>query len=173
MSDIENTTVSLGNDGDAIVKDGVVEELTTQNNGQTAPVYEKKIDDFGRAYGTGKRKNAIARVWIKPGTGKISVNDRTLEDYFGRGVLRMVVNQPFEHAERGGEFDVICTVKGGGLSGQAGAIRHGISKALVAFEPALRTGLKTGGFLTRDSRVVERKKYGHRKARRSFQFSKR
>ena len=137
-----------------------------------APV-EPKIDAQGRAYATGKRKNAIARVWIKPGLGRVTVNGREAETYFARPVLRMVINQPFEAAGRTNQYDVICTVKGGGLSGQAGAVRHGISKALIAFEPNLRPVLKKGGFLTRDSRVVERKKYGKRKARRSFQFSKR
>lgn len=134
---------------------------------------EPKIDEHGRAYATGKRKNAIARVWIKPGSGKITVNGRDQEVYFARPVLRMVVAQPFEAAERVDQYDVICTVKGGGLSGQAGAVRHGISRALTYYEPALRGVLKAGGFLTRDSRVVERKKYGRKKARRSFQFSKR
>lgn len=134
---------------------------------------EPKIDEHGRAYATGKRKNAIARVWIKPGTGQISVNGRTLEVYFARPALQMIINQPFAMADRNGQFDVFCTVTGGGLSGQAGAVRHGISKALTLYEPGLRPVLKSGGFLTRDSRVVERKKYGKPKARRSFQFSKR
>jgi small subunit ribosomal protein S9 len=132
-----------------------------------------KIDPQGRAYATGKRKNAIARVWIKPGSGKILVNGRESPVYFARPVLRMMMNQPFVVAERVGQYDVVCTVIGGGLSGQAGAVRHGISKALTYYEPGLRPVLKQGGFLTRDSRVVERKKYGRRKARRSFQFSKR
>jgi small subunit ribosomal protein S9 len=130
-------------------------------------------DSKGRAYATGKRKNAVARVWIKPGLGRIVVNGKEEKIYFARPVLRMIVRQPFVAANRDGQFDVNCTVKGGGLSGQAGAVRHGISKALVAYETALRPTLKQGGFLTRDSRVVERKKYGHPKARRSFQFSKR
>ncbi|MFC2924669.1 MULTISPECIES: 30S ribosomal protein S9 [Hyphobacterium] len=134
---------------------------------------EPKIDALGRAYATGKRKNAIARVWIKRGNGKVTVNGRDQEVYFARPVLRMMIRQPFEAAERVNEFDVICTVTGGGLSGQAGAVRHGISKALTYFEPELRKPLKARGFLTRDSRVVERKKYGRAKARRSFQFSKR
>lgn len=138
----------------------------------SAPI-EPKLDDLGRAYATGKRKNAIARVWIKPGAGRISVNGREFESYFARPVLRMIINQPFEAAERKDQYDVMCTVVGGGLSGQAGAVRHGISRALLNFEPSLRPVLKQGGFLTRDSRVVERKKYGRRKARRSFQFSKR
>ena len=132
-----------------------------------------RLDPQGRAYATGKRKNAVARVWIKPGTGKITVNGRDSPVYFARPVLRMLLNQPFVVAERLGQFDVICTVTGGGLSGQAGAVRHGISKALTCYEPGLRPALKAQGFLTRDSRVVERKKYGKRKARRSFQFSKR
>jgi small subunit ribosomal protein S9 len=130
-------------------------------------------DSKGRAYATGRRKNAIARVWIKPGLGKIVVNGREEKIYFARPVLRMILRQPLIAAARDGQFDVIVTVKGGGLSGQAGAVRHGISRALVAYEPTLRAALKPGGFLTRDPRVVERKKYGHPKARRSFQFSKR
>ena len=138
-----------------------------------APKYEKKVDAQGRAYATGKRKNAVARVWIKPGNGKIEVNGRDSPVYFARPVLRMLLNQPFVVCDRLGQFDVWCTVKGGGLSGQAGAVRHGISKALTYYEPGLRPVLKHGGFLTRDSRVVERKKYGKAKARRSFQFSKR
>ncbi len=138
-----------------------------------AVVREPKIDAQGRSYATGKRKNAIARVWVKPGSGRITVNGRALEVYFARPVLRMMINQPFQVANRSGQFDVVVTVVGGGLSGQAGAVRHGISKALTFYEPALRTPLKAGGFLTRDSRVVERKKYGKAKARRSFQFSKR
>jgi small subunit ribosomal protein S9 len=136
-------------------------------------VIEPQIDDLGRAYATGKRKDAVARVWIKSGSGKITVNGRTADTYFARPVLRMMINQPFGVAERVDQYDVTCTVKGGGLSGQAGAVRHGISKALVFYEPILRSPLKKAGFLTRDSRVVERKKYGRKKARRSFQFSKR
>jgi small subunit ribosomal protein S9 len=131
------------------------------------------LDLQGRAYATGKRKNAVARVWIKPGTGKITVNGRDSPVYFARPVLRMLLNQPFTIVNRLGQFDVVCTVVGGGLSGQAGAVRHGISKALLNYEPGLRPALKAQGFLTRDSRVVERKKYGKAKARRSFQFSKR
>ncbi len=132
-----------------------------------------KLDPQGRAYATGKRKNAVARVWLKPGTGKITVNGRDSPVYFARPVLRMLLNQPFSIVNRLGQFDVNCTVVGGGLSGQAGAVRHGISKALLNYEPGLRPALKAQGFLTRDSRVVERKKYGKAKARRSFQFSKR
>ena len=138
-----------------------------------APKYVKKVDKFNRAYATGKRKDAVARVWIKPGAGKILVNTREVEVYFARPVLRMLIQQPLVAAARAGQYDVVCTVAGGGLSGQAGAVRHGISKALTCFEPDLRSVLKPGGFLTRDSRVVERKKYGRAKARRSFQFSKR
>lgn len=132
-----------------------------------------RLDPQGRAYATGKRKNAVARVWLKPGTGKITVNGRDSPVYFARPVLRMLLNQPFATVNRVGQYDVNCTVLGGGLSGQAGAVRHGISKALLNYEPGLRPVLKAQGFLTRDSRVVERKKYGKAKARRSFQFSKR
>ena len=138
-----------------------------------APKYVKKIDKNGRAYATGKRKDAVARVWLKPGAGKIIVNTREFEVYFARPVLRMLIQQPLVAANRNGQYDVVCTVAGGGLSGQAGAVRHGLSKALTYFEPELRGVLKKGGFLTRDARVVERKKYGKAKARRSFQFSKR
>ena len=137
------------------------------------PTYVKKVDKLGRAYATGKRKDAVARVWIRPGPGKVMVNSREVEVYFARPVLRMMIQQPLVAAGRSGQYDVICTVAGGGLSGQAGAVRHGISKALTNFEPDLRGVLKKGGFLTRDSRTVERKKYGKAKARRSFQFSKR
>ncbi len=132
-----------------------------------------KLDRMGRAYATGKRKNAVARVWLKPGPGRIKVNDKEENIYFARPVLRMILRQPLVAAGRDGQFDIICKVSGGGLSGQAGALRHGISKALIAYEPGLRPLLKQGGFLTRDPRVVERKKYGRPKARRSFQFSKR
>lgn len=137
------------------------------------PVYVQKLDKLGRAYATGKRKDAVARVWIKPGSGKIVVNDRALEVYFARPVLRMMIDQPLVLTNRKTQYDIHVTVVGGGLSGQAGAVRHGISKALTNFEPDLRPSLKKEGFLTRDSRVVERKKYGKAKARRSFQFSKR
>jgi small subunit ribosomal protein S9 len=138
-----------------------------------APRYVQKLDEHGRAYATGKRKNAVARVWIKPGSGTITVNQRPVDAYFARPVLRMLIQQPLAAANRLGQYDVMSTVSGGGLSGQAGALRHGISKALLNYEPELREVLKRGGFLTRDPRVVERKKYGRRKARRSFQFSKR
>jgi len=138
-----------------------------------APVHVQKLDKQGRAYATGKRKDAIARVWIKPGTGKITINQKEYLGYFARPVLQMILNQPLVAANRQGQFDIVATVVGGGLSGQAGAVRHGISKALTYYEPGLRAVLKSGGFLTRDSRTVERKKYGKAKARRSFQFSKR
>ncbi|MCW5681583.1 MAG: 30S ribosomal protein S9 [Xanthobacteraceae bacterium] len=138
-----------------------------------APVHVQKLDKQGRAYATGKRKDAVARVWLKRGSGKILVNERTVEVYFARPVLRMMIQQPLVASNRSGQYDVVCTVSGGGLSGQAGALRHGLSRALTFFEPELRGVLKKGGFLTRDSRVVERKKYGKKKARRSFQFSKR
>ncbi|MFM2041715.1 MAG: hypothetical protein RLY86_291 [Pseudomonadota bacterium] len=134
---------------------------------------EPKLDQYGRAYATGKRKDAVARVWLKRGKGTITVNGRELATYFARPVLRMMINQPFQIADRVQQFDIVCTVSGGGLSGQAGALRHGISKALTYFEPGLRPTLKAAGLLTRDPRTVERKKYGRAKARRSFQFSKR
>ena len=138
-----------------------------------APKYVQKLDKQGRAYATGKRKDAVARVWVKPGSGKITINDRVIETYFARPVLRMLIQQPLVASNRHGQYDITCTVSGGGLSGQAGAVRHAISKALTQYEPDLRSVLKRGGFLTRDPRVVERKKYGRAKARRSFQFSKR
>ncbi len=158
----------------------MVEKKTLSDLKKTDAVAEVKTevrkvekDALGRSYATGKRKDAVARVWIKQGSGKITVNGREFATYFPRPVLRMVINQPFTVTNRENEFDVVCTVKGGGLSGQAGAVRHGISVALNKFEPALRGALKSSGFLTRDSRTVERKKYGKAKARRSFQFSKR
>ncbi|MCK3775209.1 30S ribosomal protein S9 [Sinorhizobium chiapasense] len=138
-----------------------------------APVHVKKVDAQGRSYATGKRKDAVARVWVKPGSGKITINGKPYSAYFARPVLQMILQQPIVAAARDGQFDIDATVAGGGLSGQAGAVRHGIAKALTYFEPGLRSVLKRGGFLTRDSRVVERKKYGRAKARRSFQFSKR
>ena len=138
-----------------------------------AVLREQELDAQGRAYATGRRKDAVARVWLKPGTGKIVVNGRDQEVYFARPTLRLVINQVFNVAERAGQYDIVATVKGGGLSGQAGAVRHGISQALAKYEPALRVAVKAAGFLTRDSRVVERKKYGRAKARKSFQFSKR
>ncbi|WP_370931152.1 30S ribosomal protein S9 [Bartonella sp. DGB1] len=155
-------------------------DLATLNNSDKAdhklteaPVYVQKLDSYGRAYATGKRKNAIARVWVKPGNGKITVNGKDYTKYFARPVLQMILCQPAVLVDRRTEFDIVATVAGGGLSGQAGAVKHGIAKALTYYEPELRTALKKGGFLTRDSRIVERKKYGKAKARRSFQFSKR
>ena len=150
----------------AIAEGGAVEAVA-------AASVEPKIDNLGRSYATGRRKDAAARVWVKRGTGQMKINGKDVSEYFARPVLQMILAQPFEVTERVGEFDVIATVKGGGLSGQAGAVRHGISRALTMFEPGLRPALKAGGFLTRDPRVVERKKYGKAKARRSFQFSKR
>ena len=137
------------------------------------PLREQELDKQGRAYATGRRKDAVARVWVKPGTGKITINGRDQEVYFARPTLRLIINQPFDITDRTGQYDVVATVKGGGLSGQAGAVKHGISPALSKYEPVLRSTVKAAGFLTRDSRVVERKKYGRAKARRSFQFSKR
>ena len=139
----------------------------------SGPVHVQKLDMHGRAYATGKRKDAVARVWIKPGNGRIQINNKDFDKYFARPVLQMLLKQPLQTAERNDQYDILVTVKGGGLSGQAGAVRHGISKALTHYEPELRSILKKGGFLTRDSRTVERKKYGRKKARRSFQFSKR
>lgn len=157
---------SLEDLGDAATAEGVVVE-------NAAPVHVQKLDGHGRAYATGKRKDAIARVWLKPGSGRIQINNKDFDKYFARPVLQMLLKQPLQTAERLDQYDIMATVKGGGLSGQAGAVRHGISKALTHYEPELRPVLKKGGFLTRDSRTVERKKYGRRKARRSFQFSKR
>ena len=138
-----------------------------------APVHVQKLDAQGRAYATGKRKDAVARVWLKPGSGRVTVNDKDMNAYFARPVLQMILKQPVVAANRDGQYDIVATVKGGGLSGQAGAVKHGVSKALQLYEPSLRGALKAAGFLTRDSRVVERKKYGKAKARKSFQFSKR
>ena len=157
----------------ADLKDLAVASAAAAGTPADAPKREPKRDAQGRAYATGRRKNAIARVWIKPGKGEITVNDKKAAQYFARPVLRMLITQPFLVADRYNQFDVVCTVVGGGLSGQAGAVRHGISRALTYYEPDLRGILKVAGFLTRDSRVVERKKYGRAKARRSFQFSKR
>lgn len=148
-------------------------EMETAAVVETVAVREPKKDKFGRAYATGRRKDASARVWIKMGTGKMTINGVDIEKYFTRPVLRMIINQPFEVTNRVGQFDVVVTVSGGGLSGQAGAVRHGLSRCLDNFEPELHTALKRAGFLTRDPRVVERKKYGKAKARRSYQFSKR
>ncbi|MYZ50235.1 30S ribosomal protein S9 [Propylenella binzhouense] len=147
--------------------------LGTEAAQPEAPVHVQKLDAHGRAYATGKRKDAVARVWVKPGTGRIVVNEKDYTEYFGRPVLQMIIQQPILLTNRDGQYDVTATVSGGGLSGQAGALRHGLSKALTHYEPELRSVLKKNGFLTRDPRVVERKKYGRAKARRSFQFSKR
>lgn len=146
-----------------------------ETTGETpaAPVHVQKLDSLGRAYATGKRKDAVARVWVKPGSGRILVNNKDFTEYFARPVLQMIIQQPIVATNRTGQYDIRATVSGGGLSGQAGALRHGLSQALTHYEPELRSLLKKGGFLTRDARVVERKKYGRRKARRSFQFSKR
>jgi small subunit ribosomal protein S9 len=151
----------------------VVEAPAPVNVQPEAPLREQQLDKYGRAYATGRRKDAVARVWLKPGTGKIEINGRDQSIYFARATLRLVINQPFGITDRVGQYDVVATVKGGGLSGQAGAVLHGIAQALSRYEPVLRTAVKREGFLTRDSRVVERKKYGKAKARRSFQFSKR
>ena len=154
-------------------------KAATKAKEQEAPVAETKVvrksqkDKSGRAYATGRRKDAVARVWVMPGHGKVTINEKSMDEYFSRPVLKMIINQPFEVTNRVNEFDVVCTVKGGGLSGQAGAIKHGISRALNEYEPELRSALKQAGFLTRDDRVVERKKFGKAKARRSYQFSKR
>ena len=150
-----------------------LDDLGALKGAAEAPQHVQKLDAFGRAYATGKRKDAVARVWIKPGRGQITVNEKDYKQYFARPVLQMLLQQPLAAANRTTQFDILVTVAGGGLSGQAGAVRHGISKALTYYEPELRAVLKKGGFLTRDSRTVERKKYGRAKARRSFQFSKR
>ena len=150
-----------------------LQDLAPASDEPAAPVHVQKLDSQGRAYATGKRKDAVARVWLSPGGGRIIVNNKDVTEFFARPVLQMIINQPIVAANRTGQYDVRATVSGGGLSGQAGALRHGISKALTYYEPELRGALKKGGFLTRDARVVERKKYGKRKARRSFQFSKR
>lgn len=164
-------TIDLANLKNAV--EGVPLQVKTPGAVQIKKVYERKVDSLGRAYATGKRKNAIARVWVKAGSGKVSVNGRDILKYFARPVLRMIINQPFDIINAQGQFDIICTVTGGGLSGQAGAVKHGLSKALVSYSPDYRPLLKQAGFLTRDSRVVERKKYGQPKARARFQFSKR
>ncbi len=166
MSDTVNTLADLGD-----ITAGT--DAAPVNYQAPVPLREQIIDKQGRAYATGRRKNAVARVWIKPGSGKVTVNDREEATYFARPVLRMILRQPLVVTNRETQFDVVATVKGGGLSGQAGAVRHGISRALVNYEPELKPILKKVGFMTRDSRMVERKKYGKAKARRSFQFSKR
>ncbi|MEM1052142.1 MAG: 30S ribosomal protein S9 [Pseudomonadota bacterium] len=176
MADENNTVSDLADlkdiAGDAPAADAAEIAQNTASN-PPAPLREQELDTQGRAYATGRRKDATARVWLKPGTGKITVNGKDQEVYFARPTLRLIINQPFGITERTGQYDVVATVKGGGLSGQAGAVKHGISQALTKYEPELRSTVKAAGFLTRDSRVVERKKYGRAKARRSFQFSKR
>ena len=177
MTDVTAETTAPQNDAPAAPQTtsgfDALKGMGTVGVGEEHPVYTQKLDAQGRAYSTGKRKNAIARVWIKPGSGKITINGKDQMQYFAREILRMMIAQPLEVTDRLTQFDVDCTVQGSGLSGQAGAIRHGLSHALTHYEPALRPVLKPHGFLTRDSRVVERKKYGRAKARKSFQFSKR
>lgn len=172
---MSDTRQSLSDLGEMTSGDPAVEAVVHADTPviKEAPLREQDLDAQGRAYATGRRKDAVARVWVKPGTGKITVNGRDQEVYFARPTLRLVINQPFSVTEREGQYDVVCTVKGGGLSGQAGAVKHGIAQALTKYEPALCGAVKHEGFLTRDSRTVERKKYGRAKARRSFQFSKR
>ena len=179
MADEQNTVSDLADLGtitggaSAVEAGAETPAAPPVRTGPAAVIREKEVDAQGRAYATGRRKDAVARVWLKPGTGKIVVNGRDQEVYFARPTLRLVINQVFDIADRVGQYDIVATVKGGGLSGQAGAVRHGISQALAKFEPELRSSVKAAGFLTRDPRVVERKKYGRAKARRSFQFSKR
>ncbi len=173
MADDKKTLEDLKEVTAEAIAVNVEAETTDSDNENTVIEYVQKIDAQKRAYATGKRKDAVARVWIKPGKGIITVNGRAEVNYFARPTLRMVIGQAFEVCGRVGQYDVVCTVKGGGLSGQAGAVRHGISKALTYYEPELRAAIKAAGFLTRDARVVERKKYGKAKARKSFQFSKR
>ena len=171
MADETNTVSDLADLKDIAGDAPAADAAAVASN--TAPLREQELDKQGRAYATGRRKDAVARVWVKPGTGKITVNGRDQDVYFARPTLRLIINQPFAITDRAGQYDVVATVKGGGLSGQAGAVKHGIAQALSKYEPALRSTVKAAGFLTRDSRVVERKKYGRAKARRSFQFSKR
>jgi small subunit ribosomal protein S9 len=171
LANLQRETAAAPPAADAAAGDAAPEAPV--RTGPAAVLREQEIDAQGRAYATGRRKDAVARVWLKPGSGKITVNGRDQEVYFARPTLRLVINQPFDVAERRDQYDVVCTVSGGGLSGQAGAVKHGIAQALSKYEPTLRTAVKQAGFLTRDPRVVERKKYGRAKARRSFQFSKR
>ena len=173
---IEATDTAAAEAGEseaAVATETVEAPVSTQGPQIQAVLREQQLDKYGRAYATGRRKDAVARVWLKPGSGKIEINGRDQAIYFARATLRLVINQPFGITDRAGQYDVVATVKGGGLSGQAGAVLHGIAQALSRYEPALRTAVKREGFLTRDPRVVERKKYGRAKARRSFQFSKR
>ena len=186
MADTDNTVSSLADLKDltaaapadaapaaaAPTEDGEVAAPVIRT-GPPAPIRDREVDAQGRSYATGRRKDAVARVWLKPGSGKVTVNGRDQQVYFARPTLRLVINQPFQVAGREEQYDIVCTVKGGGLSGQAGAVKHGIAQALSKFEPELRSAVKAAGFLTRDPRVVERKKYGKAKARKSFQFSKR
>ena len=173
LADLKNLATGAAPAAEPAVEGEEAPAAPPMRTGPAAVLREKEVDAQGRAYATGRRKDAVARVWLKPGTGKIVVNGRDQEVYFARPTLRLVINQVFDVAERAGQYDIVATVKGGGLSGQAGAVRHGISQALAKFEPALRSAVKAAGFLTRDPRVVERKKYGRAKARKSFQFSKR
>ncbi|TPG12292.1 30S ribosomal protein S9 [Sphingomonas oligophenolica] len=176
LSDLASLTQTPATDGSAAAAASAGTEGGTTPAAppvSTMPLREQIIDKQGRAYATGRRKDAVARVWLKPGSGKITINGRDQEVYFARPTLRLVLNQVFGVTEREGQYDVVCTVKGGGLSGQAGAVKHGISQAITRYEPTLRAAVKAAGFLTRDSRTVERKKYGRAKARKSFQFSKR
>jgi small subunit ribosomal protein S9 len=174
MADEKNTeTVSDLADLKDIAADAPAADAADIAVTAEVPLREQELDEHGRAYATGRRKDAVARVWLKPGSGKVTVNGKDQETYFARPTLRLIINQPFAITDREGQYDIIATVRGGGLSGQAGAVKHGISQALTRYEPALRSTVKAAGFLTRDSRVVERKKYGRAKARRSFQFSKR
>ncbi|MEM1197588.1 MAG: 30S ribosomal protein S9 [Pseudomonadota bacterium] len=168
-----NETVSDLADLKDIAGDAPAADAAEIAQNPAAPLREQELDAQGRAYATGRRKDATARVWVKPGTGKVTINGRDQEVYFARPTLRLIIDQPFSITDRQGQYDVVATVKGGGLSGQAGAVKHGIAQALTKYEPELRATVKAAGFLTRDSRVVERKKYGRAKARRSFQFSKR
>ena len=172
MADETNTVSDLSDLKD-IAGDAPAADAAEIAQNPAAPLREQELDAQGRAYATGRRKDAKARVWVKPGTGKITVNGKDQEVYFARPTLRLIIDQPFAITDRQGQYDVVATVRGGGLSGQAGAVKHGISQALTKYEPELRAAVKAAGFLTRDSRVVERKKYGRAKARRSFQFSKR
>ena len=172
MADETNTVSDLSDLKD-IAGDAPAADAAEIAQSPAAPLREQELDAQGRAYATGRRKDAKARVWVKPGTGKVIVNGKDQEVYFARPTLRLIIDQPFAITDRQGQYDVVATVRGGGLSGQAGAVKHGISQALAKYEPELRAAVKAAGFLTRDSRVVERKKYGRAKARRSFQFSKR
>lgn len=171
LADLKDLTVAAPAEAVAAEAGEVVAPVI--RTGPPAPIRDREVDAQGRSYATGRRKDAVARVWLKPGSGKVTVNGRDQQVYFARPTLRLVINQPFQVAGREEQYDIVCTVKGGGLSGQAGAVKHGIAQALSKFEPELRAAVKAAGFLTRDPRVVERKKYGRAKARKSFQFSKR